>query len=373
MIIGIDINEANVPQRVGVNQVAFSLFQSLVAELDENDTIIALSKESPLPDMPGTSKKLKYEVFGSARAWVLTSLTKRLLFGQPKLDLLFSPSHYTPLLTFTPSIIYLMDLSYEHFGTDYFTSYDINQLRRWTPLSVKKAKKIITISEFSKSEIIRDYHTNPEKVEVIYPSYNKNLFHGKVPQTKLSQLKNKYNLTGKYLFYWGTLQPRKNISKLIEAFALVDKPQLKLVICGKKGWLYEQIFDLVKRLNLESRVIFTGFAPDEDLPGLIKASRGFILPSLYEGFGMPVIEAQAVGVPVVVSATSSLPEVAGSSAIFIENPESVESIKDALLKLLSLTPVQRDKIIKEGKENVKRFDWTTSARKLLTIFKNVSS
>lgn len=373
MIIGIDINEANIPQRVGVNQVAFNMFQSLVDELGSEDQVIGLSKENPLPDMPPSSKKLIYEIFGSKKAWVLTSLTKRLLFGKPKIDVLFSPSHYTPLLTLTPSVIYLMDVSYERFGTEFFTSYDINQLRRWTPLSVKKAKKIITISEFSKNEIVDIYKTTPEKVEVVYPSFNKSLFNGKVPQTKIAQLRKKYGIQGKYLFYWGTLQPRKNISRLIEAFALVDKPQIKLVICGKKGWLYDQIFELVKRRNLENRVIFTGFAPDEDLPGLIKSSLGFILPSLYEGFGMPVIEAQAVGCPVVISATSSLPEVAGSSAIFIDDPTSTDSIKNAILKLLSLNKSQRTRMIKEGKENTKRFDWTSSARKIINIFKNVTS
>lgn len=373
MIIGIDINEANIPQRVGVNQVAFSLFQNLVNELDEDDQIIAFSKENPLPDMPPSSKKLNYEIFGSKRAWVLTSLTKRLLFGKPKVDILFSPSHYTPLITKTPSVIYLMDMSYEHFGTEYFTNYDINQLKRWTPLSVRKAKKIITISEFSKKEIIKAYKVQPEKIDVIYPSFNKALFHAKIPQTKIVQLRKKYDLKGKYLFYWGTLQPRKNISKLIEAFSELNKPQLKLVICGKKGWLYDQFFDLTKRLKLEDRVKFIGFAPDEDLPGLIKSSRGFVLPSLYEGFGMPVIESQAVGVPVVVSRSSSLPEVAGESAIYIEDPKSVESIKTALQLLLALTPSQRDKIIRGGKENAKRFEWVISARKLLNIFKNVNS
>ncbi len=373
MIIGIDINEANIPQRVGVNQVAFNIFQNLVESLGEEDRLIAFSKENPLPDMPKASKKLSYEIFGSKKAWVLTSLTKRLLFGKPKVDILFSPSHYTPLLTLTPSVIYLMDMSYERFGSEYFTNYDINQLRKWTSLSVKKAKKIVTISEFSKGEIIDKYKTNPQKIEVVYPSFNKHLFHGKVPQTKITQIKNKYGIKGKYLFFWGTLQPRKNISKMIEAFSQINKPQLKLVICGKKGWLYDQIFDLVKRRGLEEKVNFIGFAPDEDLPALIKSSIGFVLPSLYEGFGMPVIEAQAVGVPVVVSRSSSLPEVAGETAIYIENPDSVDSIKEALLKLLALNSKQRDKIIKDGKENAKRFDWAISAQKLLNILKNARS
>lgn len=370
MTIGIDINEANIPQRVGVNQVAYNMFLNMVENLEEKDRIVAFSKENPLPDMPKSSKKLTYEIFGSKRAWVLTSLTKRLLFGKPKIDILFSPSHYTPILSLVPSAIYLMDLSYERFGTEYFTSYDINQLRRWTPLSIKKSKYVITISEFSKQEIINFYGTDPDKIKVVYPSFNKEIFHPKVPKTKLAQLRKKYNISGKYLFYWGTLQPRKNISRLIEAFSRLSNSQLKLVICGKKGWLYDQIFDLVERLNLKNRVLFIGYAPDEDLPGLIKASRAFVLPSLYEGFGMPVVEAQAVGVPVVVSKSSSLPEVAGESAIFIDNPEDVDSIKIALEKVLSLTSKQRDLIVKEGKENSKRFDWKNSAKMLLNILNN---
>lgn len=371
MNIGFDINEANVPQRVGVNQVAFNTFHHLVSQLPDQDKIYALAKERPLPDMPVGSSKLIYEIFGAKRAWVLTSLTKRLWFGKPKIDVLFSPSHYTPLLSPTKTVIYLMDMSFERFGTEYFTNYDINQLKKWTPLSVKKAKKVLTISEFSKNEIIKLYGTKPEKIDVIYPAYDKEIYHGKVPKTKIFSVKKKYNITGRYLLYWGTLQPRKNISRLIEAFAKLDRPQLKLVIVGKRGWLYDQILEQAKLLGVESRVIFTGFAPDEDLTALIKGSRAYVLPSLYEGFGMPVVEAQAVGTPVVVSRGSSLPEIAGQSAIYIEDPMSVSSIKEALEKVLSLSMRERVKLIKEGKENIKRFDWDISAQKIINILKTI--
>jgi glycosyltransferase involved in cell wall biosynthesis len=371
MNIGFDINEANIPQRVGVNQVAYNTFFHLVKQVSGDDKMIALGKERPLPDMPVGSNNLIYEIFGSKKAWVLTSLTKRLWFGRPKIDVLFSPSHYTPLFSPTKSVIYLMDMSFERFGTEYFTNYDINQLKKWTPLSVKKSKKVITISEFSKSEIIKLYGTSPEKVEVVYPAFDREVYHGKVPKTKVVSVKKKYSITGSYLLYWGTLQPRKNINRLIEAFAKIDKPQLKLVICGKKGWLYEQILEQAKNLGISHRVIFTGFAPNDDLPALIKGSRAFVLPSLYEGFGMPAVEAQAVGTPIVVSKVSSLPEVAGESAIYIEDPMSIDSIKLALDKVLSLSSSERLKLIKEGKENTKRFDWEVSAQKILQILKTV--
>lgn len=371
MNIGFDINEANIPQRVGVNQVAYNIFQHLPKQLVPGDKIYAFGKDRPLPDMPVGGENLIYEIFGAKKAWVLTSLTKRLWFGKPKIDVLLSPSHYTPLFTPTKTVIYLMDMSFERFGTEYFTNYDINQLKKWTPLSVKKAKKVLTISEFSKGEIVKLYGTDPGKIEVVYPAFDKDVYHGKVPKTKVVSVKKKYCITGSYLVYWGTLQPRKNISRLIDAFAKLDRPQLKLVIAGKKGWLYDQILEQSKSLGIENKVIFTGFAPNDDLPALIKGSRAFVLPSLYEGFGMPVVEAQAVGTPVVVSRVSSLPEIAGESGIYIDDPMSVDCIKQALEKVLALTNSERLKLIKEGKENTKRFDWDLSAQKILNILKTV--
>ena len=372
MTIGIDINEANISQRVGINQVAFAVFSNLVKHLSSSDKIVALSKDGPLPDMPQPTEVLSYEVFGPKRLWVLTGLTKRLFLGKPKIDCLFSPSHYTPLFSRTPSVIYIMDLSYERFGTDYFTSEDLNQLKKWTPLSIKKAKKILTISKFSKQEIVELYKVPPKKIKVIYPGFNKNLFHGKVPITKQNQIKRKYKVSGSYLLYVGTLQPRKNLTRLIKAFSEIKRPRLKLVIGGKRGWFYEQIYDQVKDLKIEDRVIFTGYIPDEDLPGLIKSSRAYVLPSLYEGFGMPPVEAQSVGVPVVVSKISSLPEVVGESGIYIKDPYSVTSIKNALEEVLSLSANKRAEIISQGKENAKRFSWESSSKQILKILKQVA-
>lgn len=372
MNIGVDINEANISQRVGVNQVAFYIFKNLVSVCQEPDKIIALSKDRPLPDMPQANPVLNYEIFGPKKIWVLTGLTKRLFFNKPKIDVLFSPSHYTPLLTNVPSVIYLMDLSYERFGTDFFTAFDSNQLKRWTPLSVKKANHILTISQFSRQEIIKLYKVKPEKVSVVYPGIDKENYHSKIPLTKQKQVRSKYKITGKYLLYVGTLQPRKNLNRLIEAFSKIKDSKIKLVIGGKKGWLYDQFFDQVKNLKIEDRVIFTGFLPQDDVPGLIKGSIAYVLPSLYEGFGMPPVEAQAVGVPVVVSNTSSLPEIVGDSGIFIKNPENVQDIRIALEEAIGLKKSEREAIIERGKENVKRFDWDKSALQLLNLLKSVS-
>lgn len=364
MLIAIDGNEANISQRVGVNQVAFELIHHL-AKLETKHKFVVFLKERPLPDLPPTSENFSYEVFGPTKAWVLTGLTMRLL-KSPKPDILFSPSHYIPLLTTVPCVFMIMDLSYEKFGLEYFKKYDLQQLRSWTSASVKKSQRIITISDYTKVDIVDFYHSKPSKVSVIYPGYNSDIFHPRIPLTKQGQVRQKYNIKGKYFVYVGTLQPRKNITTLIKAFSRLGGGT-KLVIVGKKGWLYEDIFKVVKRHKIEEKVIFTGFVEDSDLPALYKGSIAYVLPSLYEGFGIPVIEAQACGTLTIVSQVSSLPEVAGESAIYIDNPKSVDKVAEALREALSMPKKVRLVKIKQGKSNASRFSWNRAAKQTLEV------
>lgn len=364
MLIAIDGNEANIPQRVGVNQVAFELIRNLSRLKTEHKFVIFL-KSRPLPDMPTPSENLSYEVFGPTKAWVLTGLTLRLL-KKPKPDVLFSPSHYIPLLTKIPRIFSIMDLAYEQFGSEYFRQYDLQQLRRWTRISAKRSKKIITISEATKQDIINYYQVPPEKIAVIYPGYNQDLYHPRIPLTKQAKIRAKYGIKGKYFIFLGTLQPRKNILRLIRAFAKLGGGT-KLVVVGKKGWLFDKILKISRNLGIEKKVIFTGFVPNEDLPALYKASIAYVLPSLYEGFGIPVLEAQACGAITVVSQVSSLPEIAGSGSLYIKNPKSTSQIAEALRSALSLSRKKREALISLNKENVKRFSWEEAAKKTLDI------
>jgi len=368
MLIAIDGNEANISQRVGVNQVAFELLHHL-AKLKTKHKFVVFLKNRPLPDLPPTSENFTYEVFGPTKAWVLTGLTMRLL-RSPRPDVLFTPSHYIPLVSPVKRVFAIMDLSYEKFGAEYFTQYDLNQLRRWTAQSAKKAKRIITISEYTKKDIVEIYNTSPDKIDVIYPGYDQELFHPRIPLTKQQQVRQKYGITGKYFVYVGTLQPRKNIANLIKAFSRLGGGT-KLVIVGKKGWLFEEIFKVVKRYRLEKKVIFTGFVESSDLPALYKSSVAYVLPSLYEGFGIPVIEAQACGALTVVSRVSSLPEVAGDAAIYINNPHSVDQIAESLREALSLPRLKRAQRIKQGKQNATRFSWDKAAKKTLKVLTNL--
>lgn len=364
MLIAIDGNEANISQRVGVNQFAFELLRHL-HRLDTIHKFVVFLKDRPLPDMPPAKDNFTYETFGPRKAWVLTGLTMR-LFRSPRPDVLFSPSHYIPLISPVRRVFSIMDLSYEKFGAQYFRQYDLQQLRHWTRLSAKNAKQIITISESAKQDIMELYKVPENKLTVIYPGYDEETFHSRIPVTKQLQIRDKYNIKGKYFVFVGTLQPRKNIIRLIKAFSKLGGGT-KLVIVGKKGWLYDEIFALVKKLDIEQKIIFAGFVPSEDLPALFKASVAYVLPSLYEGFGIPVIEAQACGAVTVVSRTSSLPEAAGDAAIYIDKPDSVHQIAEALRTALSLSRKRRDDLIDAGRTNVKRFSWASAAQKTVDI------
>ena len=145
---------------------------------------------------------------------------------------------------------------------------------------------------------------------------------------------------------------------------------LKLVICGKKGWLYEPIFEKVKQLDLADKVIFTDYVPDDDLPSLISGAKIYVLPSLWEGFGIPVIEAQACGVPVVVSNISSLPEIVGDSGILV-NPKGVASIAAGIKK--ALDPKIKANLISKGYQNIKRFSWQKCAKETLEVLEKVAN
>jgi glycosyltransferase involved in cell wall biosynthesis len=361
MLIGIDGNEANVRNRVGIGQFAFNVVREL-EKIDRKNSYLVYLKEPPLPDLPKEREGWRYRVFGPSKLWTQVALPLKLFTQKEKLSVFYSPSHYAPRLSPFPTVISIMDL-WHHRHPEQFAKKDLYQLTKWESYSVKKASRIITISEFSKSEIEGIYHYPTEKITVAYPGYEQ--FTVSNLKIELARVKNKYDIAGNYLLYLGTLQPKKNLEGLVKAFAQVeDKFPEKLVIAGKKGWLYEEIFQKVKELNLEDRVIFTGFVEEEEKPYLIAGARAYILPSFYEGFGIPVVEAMALGVPVVAANAGSLPEAGGQAAVYCD-PYQVGSIAAAIEKVLSLNKRQRDDIIAKGREHIKQFSWEKCAKKVL--------
>jgi len=372
MIIGIDGNEANVKNRVGSGKYSFELLRQF-SQNKEHQFIVHL-KEKPLPDLPNEAQNFKYRVFGPKKMWTQFALPIKLTFSS-KLDVFFSLGHYGPRFSKVRYCITIFDLSYLHYP-NLFNRDDLYQLKSWSSYSIKNSAHIFAISQSTKNDIVHSYGVNPSKVTVTYMGYDEKKFK---PQTraKIAKVKKKYKIEGDYIIFVGTLQPRKNIERLIEAFhKLVRNSKLEirnfqLIIVGRRGWLYDSIFEKVKKINIEDKVTFTGYVSDSDLPALISGAKAYVLPSLWEGFGIPVIEAQARGTPAVVSNTSSLPEVVGNSAVLVD-PENVNSIANGIKKVLTNEELRGD-LVKRGYANVKRFSWQKCAQQTLDTLGKVAS
>lgn len=238
--------------------------------------------------------------------------------------------------------------------------------------SVDRADKVITISENSKREIIEFLHVKDSKIEIVYPGIDRETYTRNHTQEAMRRIREKYQLPSTFILYLGTLEPRKNIGKIIDAYAQLKTQMDKhiyLVIAGKKGWMYDEIFHKVENYGLKDDVIFTGYVEEKDKPLIYKMSKLFVFPSLYEGFGMPVLEAMAAGVPVITSNTSSLPEVAGDAGILVD-PEDVVGLSDAMKKTLE-DDTLRSQMIEKGFKQSLKFSWEKSAKKLIEIYKEV--
>ena len=356
--------ETGLPNRVGSSEFCFQLLSKLSKLDTSNDYSVFLPVEPSL-DMPKQTEKWRYVAFHSKKLWTLLGLSRKL--NSYNLDVFFSPTHYLPLYTASPSVISILDVSYLYFP-NLFKKKDLYQLKFWGGYSIKKAKKIITISNSSKNDIIKMYKVNPDKVTVIYPGIRVDL-NLKVKDLSMEELNNKFGIKEKYILFVGTLQPRKNIVKLIEAFSKLKEKDLNLVIVGKKGWQFEDILNAPKKYEVEDRVKFLDSVSDEDLPSLYKNALCFCLPSLYEGFGLPILEAMQYGCPVATSNVSSLPEAGGEAAVYFD-PENVEDIAKALQSLVNDEEL-RNSLIKKGYEQVKKFSWEKTAKETLRVLEEL--
>jgi glycosyltransferase involved in cell wall biosynthesis len=250
-----------------------------------------------------------------------------------------------------------------------FAKQDLYQLKNWTAYSARNAKKVFTISQSSKNDIINEYKLNPEDVIVTYPGIkplkNQNL-------VSMDILQKKFGIPKKFILFVGTIQPRKNIGALIEAFSKIAQKnkETDLVIVGKKGWLFEPIFKLPQKIQIENRVHFLDFVNDEDLASLYKNAICFVLPSLYEGFGLPVLEAMQRGCPVITSNVSSLPEAGGNAALYVD-PKDTDDIAKKIAQLINDDKLRKD-LIKKGYEHLKMFSWEKSAKETLSILEELA-
>lgn len=390
--IWIDGYEANVPQRLGSGQVAFELLKNIY-ELDQENNYTILLPGKPFPDLPKPRKNWQYKILRPAKLWTRLIIPAYYYLAKDKPDVILSPTHYIPRFIKAKMIPIIFDLSFLRFPT-MFEKKDLYKLTNWTKFSAENATHIITISDSSKKDITKFYEISPDKITVAYPGYDEKLFKPVKDQERIKQILEKYHIEGDYIIYIGTIQPRKNLIRLIRAFrnvilsgrsssgasssfegSVLNPKSLKLVIAGKirgkgkQGWMNEEILEESKKLEIEDRVIFTDFVPTEELPYLISGSQAFVLPSLWEGFGIPVVEAMACGVPVITSNVSSLPEATGDAGLLV-NPQSETQIEQAI-RLLTTDKKLHLKLSKKALEQAKKFSWKTMSEKVIKVLETV--
>jgi len=369
MLIGIDGNEANVSNKVGVGQYAFNVLTKL-HQLDKKNQYIVYLKDQPLPDLPPSNNNWQYRVFGPKKLWTRFALPLHLYTEKAQLDVFFSPSHYSPLLCPCPTIPTIHDLGYLKFQSQ-FTKKDLYQLINWTVQSIKKSKHICTVSQFSKDEIIKTYSIDPQKISIAYNGVDTP---PKIDQKNQTNILSSYGLiSNNYFLYLGTLKPNKNIPFLIKSFSkflkIKDCPKsIKLVIAGKKGWLFEEIFQTVKKEGIEDKVVFTDFVNDFQKWTLYQNAIASVLPSTYEGFGIPAIESMKIGTPVIVSTIPPFKEVVDNCGLFID-PNNESDLVEKMTQILQTKIRQKYSLV--GKKQADKFTWENTAKSIINVFNKV--
>lgn len=360
MIIGVDGNEANVEKRVGVSVYTLNLLKYFKKQSNKDLKFKIYLKNSPLLDLPDQDNFFQYKVVPGKIFWSQIYLPFE-LYQKKGIDVFFSPAHYIPRFCPVPTVVTIHDLAYLYFEKD-FLMKDFFQLKFWTKYSINKAKKIIAVSKATKKDLVKFYRINQSKINVVYNGG---------PRCHPERGAKRRVEGSPYILYVGTLQPRKNVSTLIEAFNKFKNfyPEFRLLIVGKKGWLFESIFKKVKELRLDKKVIFTGYISDQQLVWFYKNAFCLVLPSFYEGFGLPVLEAMSYNCPTVISISSSLKEIGGSASLYFD-PKNSSDLLEKLI-LLKEHPELRKELIDKGNLQIKKFSWENCGKQTLNVIKSV--
>jgi glycosyltransferase involved in cell wall biosynthesis len=374
MLIGIDASRTTVARRTGTENYALRLTRELLAlGHDRAEYRFRLYfNHAPSPGL--VDGHAERRVIPFPRLWTHLRLSWEMATRPP--DLLFVPAHVLPLIHPRRSVVTVHDLGYLYYPEAH-TRFQNAYLRWSTRYNARAAARVLADSQATRDDLARHYHIPAGKIVVVYPGRDEGLAPVTDPAA-LSTVRTRYGLAGRYLLHVGTLQPRKNLIRLLHAFASlfasgIEPPSsdLRLVITGKKGWLYDDLLAEIQKLDLaaKGRVVLTGYVPDDDLPALLSGALAFVFPSLYEGFGFPVVEAMSCGAPVVCSNASSLPEVAGDAALLVD-PTDVASLAAALARVAADEGLRND-LRERGFRQASRFSWRQCAQQVLEVLEEV--
>ena len=359
MLIGIDASRAYTAENTGTENYSQEIIGAMLRLPEAKKHQFRLYVRNPVGSLQGWTLK----VINWPRLWTQGGLAWE-LWRRP-VDVLWVPAHTLPILRRKKIItaVTIHGLEYEYLP-EYYRFPQKLYLNKSTEYAVKRADKIIAVSHWTKKQLVKRLGADEQKIKVIYEGISKKFIHLNNSEY-LRQIRHKYGIKKDYILFIGTIQPRKNLVRLIEAFAglkdTMKKPEL--VIGGKKGWLDEAIYQAPKKFGVEKQVKFIGRVAEADLAGIYKGARIFVWPSLMEGFGLPVLEAMNFGVPVITSNRGALPEVVGEAGLLVD-PEKVEEIAGAMELVLNNQELQSG-LIEKGYHQVKKFSWKKAARQTL--------
>lgn len=369
-LIGIDGSRAVIAHRTGTEYYSASLLEALtrlpeagqyrfvlyVNTARANEAIERLG--FPLP----TNWRIR--AIPLRRLWTHLRLSAEMLQKPP--DVLFVPSHVVPLLPPRRAVVTIHDLGYLKYPQAHTTASRL-YLHLSTFFSARTASRVIAISQATKRDLIRHYGVRPGKISVIY--------HGRDPifvpitdRGKLQDVAAKYGVSAPYCIHVGTLQPRKNLGLLVETWDILRRrreqpPQL--LLAGKRGWLYNSLFESVQSRGLGDLIRFADYVERDDLPALYSGAAALTFPSLYEGFGLPPLEAMSCGTPVLASTATSVPEVVGYGGILLD-PHDPAAWAHAILRLLPDSGLQAE-LRRKGLQRAAQFTWERSAMQTLHV------
>ena len=304
--------------------------------------------------------------------WTQTRFAWELWKNTP--DVLWMPMQALPLIRRKnlKTVVTIHDLAFKIFP-DHFPKNNLRRLNFLTGLAIKKSDKIIAVSRSTKNDILKFYpEIKPEKIKVIYHGFDTELFSKQIPEDKINEVLKSYKLKAKsYIIYVGALQPRKNLKTLIRAFEIFKQKNpsdTKLVLAGEKAWLWQETENLAQNSPFKEDIIFTGKLKFGDLSTLLAGAGVFVLPSLYEGFGIPILEAFASQIPVISADNSSLREVGGEACLYFKN-DDFEELGQKIEQVLA-DNILRENLIQKGNAQIKKFSWEKCAKETLDYLKN---
>lgn len=365
MIIGIDASRSAKDERTGTENYSYNLIKALTAVDRKNRYVLYFDKTPQFFEInqPNVSTRLLI----APRFWTQGRLAWECFIRPP--DILFVPAHTIPVLRRPnlKTVVTIHDL-----GAQYLAEYHRFPQKIYLNWSTKYvaayATHLIAVSNSTKKDLMSTLNVQGKRISVVAEAVDKEYF---FPRTKheVAQTRAKYGLAGKYFLYVGTIQPRKNLLRLIEAFAKAKFEHTDLVLAGSRGWLNEEIYKAPEKFSVSNHVRFLGYVPDEDLPALYSGAIGMVFPSLYEGFGLPILEAFACECPVLTSNSGATAEVAEDAALLVD-PKDIKKISNGMKKLVTNQNYVQE-LIKKGSLRVKNFSWEGSAKEVLKVLEKV--